>query len=81
MKILELPKEIQKSLELPKGELSAIFMQLPNRQNVHRDALMFENGRTILINNLPIGLTMTVYKGREDILGAATPELVVVASR
>ncbi len=81
LKILELPKEIQKSLELPKGELSAIFMQLPNRQNVHRDALMFENGRTILINNLPIGLTMTVYKGREDILGAATPELVVVASR
>lgn len=77
--IPKLPKEIRKSFKLPEGELSAIFMQLPNRKRVHRDALVFDNGRTILVNDLPIGLTMTVHERRADILmGAATPELVAV---
>lgn len=66
--IPELPKEIRKSFELPEGELSTIFMQLPNRDRIHRDALVFDNGRTILVNDLPIGLTMTVYERRADIL-------------
>lgn len=80
MMIPELPKEIQKKLELPKGELSAIFMQLPNRQRAYRDSLVFENGRTLLINDLPVDLEMTVYERRSDIVSVAVaPEPVLVA--
>lgn len=79
--ISELPQKIRKSLELPEGELSAIFMQLPNRDWTHQDALVFDNGRTILINDLPIDLAMTVHNRRADILsGAAVLQPVSVAA-
>mgnify|MGYP001606990918 CR=1 FL=1 len=80
--ISDLPKEIRESFELSKGELYPIFMQLPNRERNHRDALVFDNGRTILVSKLPIGLAMTVHERRPDItVGAALPELVAVLSR
>ena len=72
MMIPELPSEIRQQLELPKGELSTIFMQLPNRLNDHRDALVFDNGRTILVNDLPIGLAMTVHGQRAYALSRST---------
>lgn len=79
--IPNLPKGIRKALELPERELSAIFMQLPNRERVHRDALVFENGRTILINKLPLDLEMNVYERRPDIVSVAdAPELVAVTA-
>lgn len=84
MMIPKLPKKIRKKLDLPEGELSAIFMQLPNRERAHRDALMFENGRTFLISELPVDLEMTVYERRPDIVRAAVErderELVAVAA-
>jgi len=81
MMIPELPKEIRQQLNLPKGELSAIFMQLPNRSNSHRDALVFDNGRTILVNDLPIGLVMSVYERRVYTLsGTAVLQPVSVAA-
>lgn len=65
MVIPDLPKDIRKRYELPDGELHPIFMQLPNRQNAHRDALVFENGKTVLVNELPLGLRMVVHTNRQ----------------
>ncbi len=64
MVIPDLPADIRKRLELPRtGEINAIFMKLPNRDDTYRDALTFENGRTILMNDLPLNLCMT---GQEE---------------
>lgn len=77
--IPNLPKKIRKAFELPKGELSAIFMKLPNRERNHRDALVFENGRTILITDLPLDLEMNVYERRPHVLSfAVAPKSVSI---
>jgi hypothetical protein len=59
-----LPEEVRTRYELPGGAISAIFMQLPNREGSHRDAIVFENGRTMLMNNLPLDLAATVEVSR-----------------
>ena len=69
-----LPWGFRREYNLSKGELNAIFMQLPNREETHRDALMFENGRTILVNDLPLGLKMDVYDPRAIV---SSPAVVV----
>ncbi len=62
LKVQDLPRAIRWRYDLSKGEVSAIFMQLPNRSGAHRDALFFPNGRTILVNELPLGLILTVHQ-------------------
>lgn len=73
MAIPDLPGAIRRQYGLPPGtgEIRAIFMQLPNRDHAHRDALTFENGRTILINALPLDLCMTVQENRARVASAA----------
>ena len=65
--IPELPQRIRQDYELPDGGVSAIFMQLPNREYAHRDALVFSNGRTSLMNELPIGLRLVVSQDRPGV--------------
>ena len=75
----DLPESIRGQYELPeKGEIRAIFMQLPNRESAHRDALTFENGRTILVNDLPLDLEMSVQEAR---MGAEVAVAKPVAAR
>src|SRR5688500_14139093 len=54
LRFTDVPQEIRQRLELPAtGPVNTVFQQLPEQAHGHRDALMFENGRTILINDLP----------------------------
>ncbi len=75
MAITDLPRAIRRQYDLPgTGEIRAIFMQLPNRDHAHRDALTFENGRTILVNDLPLDLRMAVQEKRVSVAGTAVAE-------
>lgn len=62
----DLPESIREHLGLAGGANSAIFVQLPREVRGHRDAFTFANGRTILVNGLPVGLSLKTLPAAQE---------------
>ena len=55
----EIPESLQRELKINSAEL-ATFTQVSAQTYSHRDAVMFPNGRTLLLQRLDVGLCLQV---------------------